>query len=217
MKKRFRIAVVDDHPLIRGAIVSTLSCEQDFEVVSVGENASDALRICSDDSPDLMLLDIGMPGCGLHAARKIKASSPEVSVLFLTASEEHADVTAALEAGACGYILKSISGADLVSTIRCVATGATYITPALAAQLLTPVALPQTDAQTETSAIDQLTQLEKQILKEVGIGFTNKEVAERLGTSERTIKYYMTNILNKLGVRNRVEAIAASSKLKLLH
>lgn len=217
MNKRLRIAVVDDHPLMREGIVSILSSEQDFEIVSVGENASDALRICSDSSPDLMLLDVSMPGCGLHAAREIKAARPGIRVLFLTVSEEHAHVTAALEAGACGYILKGIGGADLVSTIRCVATGATYIMPAFAARLLTPPPQPQPNAHPAASAIDQLTQREKQILKEVAIGLTNKEVARRLGLSEKTIKHYMTNILHKLGARNRVEAIAASSRVNISH
>lgn len=217
MNKRLRIAVVDDHPLMREGIVSILSSEQDFEVVSVGENANDAMRICSDNAPDLMLLDVSMPGCGLHAAREIKAASPSVRVLFLTVSEEHAHVTAALEAGACGYILKGIGGADLVSTIRCVATGATYIMPAFAVRLLTNSGQTQRNADIVPSPIEQLTQRERQILKEVAIGLTNKEVARRLGLSEKTVKHYMTNILQKLGARNRVEAVAASSGAKAPH
>lgn len=217
MNRRLRIAVVDDHPLMRQGIESVLKCEADFELVSVGENADDAVRISTDHNPDLIILDVSMPGCGIKAARQIKAAQPSIRVLFLTVSEEYSDVTAALEAGACGYILKGIGGADLVSTIRCVASGETYITPGFAARLLsTSIQVPK-KPQNEPSPFQQLTAREQQILKEVAVGQTNKEIAKRFGLSEKTIKHYMTNILQKLGARNRVEAVAASNGLKTQH
>ena len=213
MNKRLRIAVVDDHPLMREGIAAVLSSVDDFEISATGENASDAIRICSENRPDLMLLDVSMPGCGLSAAREIKAAQPSVRILFLTVSEEHSHVTAALQAGACGYLLKGIGGAELVNTIRCVSAGQAYIMPAFAARLLADPRASAENATSSASQIDSLTQREKQILKEVAVGRTNKEVARRLGLSEKTIKHYMTNILHKLGARNRVEAIAASNRM----
>lgn len=213
MSKRIRIAVVDDHPLMREGISAVLSSEADFEIAGTGENASDAIRISSESCPDLMLLDVSMPGCGLSAAREIKAAQPTVRILFLTVSEEHSHVTAALQAGACGYLLKGIGGAELINTIRCVSAGDAYIMPAFAARLLADPTASTGHASSPARPIDGLTQREKQILREVAVGRTNKEVARRLGLSEKTIKHYMTNILQKLGARNRVEAIAASSRM----
>lgn len=185
MNKRLRIAVVDDHPLMREGIASVLSSEEDFEIAGTGESASDAVRIGFEICPDLMLLDVSMPGCGLRAAREIKAVKPAIRILFLTVSEDHAHVTAALEAGACGYILKGIGGTELVNTIRCVSAGHTYIMPAFAARLLASPATPRENGHSQLPPVDPLTQREKQILKEVAVGRTNKEVARRLGLSEK--------------------------------
>ena len=215
MSNPLRIAVIDDHPLMLEGIVSVLKGERDFEVVSVGESANDAVRISTDHVLDLMILDVNMPGCGIQAAQRIRSAQPNINLLFLTVSEEHGHVTAALEAGACAYVLKGIGGADLVKTIRRVAAGETYITPAFAARLLASTNKSLKRVTTEPSPIDQLTSREKQILKEVSTGLTNKEIARRFGLSEKTIKHYMTNILQKLGARNRVEAIAASNGIRL--
>jgi DNA-binding NarL/FixJ family response regulator len=214
MRNTLRIAVIDDHPLMLEGVVSVLKCEDDFEVVGVGDCANEAVRISSDNSPDLMILDINMEGCGIQAAQRIKSAHPSISLVFLTVSEEHMHVTAALETGACAYVLKGIGGADLVKTIRRVAAGETYITPAFAARLLANSSQSTKKTQPQISPIDQLTAREKQILKEVAIGRTNKEIARQFGLSEKTIKHYMTNILMKLGARNRVEAIAASNGFK---
>jgi two-component system, NarL family, nitrate/nitrite response regulator NarL len=211
MSNPLRIAVIDDHPLMLEGVVSVLNCEKDFEVVGVGHCANEAVRLSTERSPDLMILDINMRGCGIQAAQRIRLAHPSISLLFLTASEEHSHVTAALEAGACAYILKGIGGAELVKTIRRVAAGETYITPAFAARLLESSGQPPKKTQPDISPIDQLTVREKQILKEVAIGRTNKEIARQFTLSEKTIKHCMTNILQKLGARNRVEAIAASN------
>lgn len=217
MNRRLRIAVVDDHPLMRQGIQSVLGSVDDFEVVSVGENASDALEITGTSSPDIMILDVNLPGCGLKAARQIKEMHPSTRVVMLTVSEEYSDVTTALEAGACAYILKGIGGTDLVNTIRRVAEGQIYITPTFAARLLSTFCQPKNKPSTGALTFSQLTPREQQILREVALGQTNKEIARRFGLSEKTIKHYMTNILQKLGARNRVEAIAATNGLKNMH
>lgn len=212
MTTKLRIAVVDDHPLMRAGVQHTLSLEEDFEVVGLGGSAQEAVEIARSQSPDLMLLDVNMPGGGLSAARDIVAAYPSVRLLFLTVSERMEDVTAALEAGVRGYVLKGIGGPDLIRTIRSVASGETYITPDFAARLLAAPAARSKDQ--DRMPLEALTIREEQILREVSLGLTNKEIARKLDLSEKTIKHYMSGVLHKLSARNRVEAIVASRRFK---
>lgn len=209
-----RLAVVDDHPLMRVGLEYTLGSEPGFVIVASGGSAAEAIAIADQHEPDVMLLDVNMPGGGLFAARTIGLTHPLIRVLFLTVSERPEDVTAALEAGVRGYILKGISGPDLIRTIKSIGAGETYITPEFAARLL---ALPHQKAR----AIEQsgnLTQplsvREEQVLKELSLGMTNKEIARKLNLTEKTVKHYMSGILQKLSVRNRVEAIVASRRMR---
>lgn len=213
MTTKLRIAVVDDHPLMRAGVEHTLTREEDFEIVGLGGSAQDAIDIARSLSPDLMLLDVNMPGGGINAAKEISVSSPSVRLLFLTVSERMEDVTAALEAGVRGYVLKGIGGPDLIRTIRSVAAGETYITPDFAARLLSAPVVRSRDKE-ERAPIEALTIREEQILREVSLGLTNKEIARKLDLSEKTIKHYMSGVLHKLSARNRVEAIVASRRLK---
>lgn len=211
MTKKLRIAVIDDHPLMRAGVEHTLSREEDFEIVGSGSSASEAVSIAQSSSPNLMLLDVNMPGGGINAAKEISEACPTVRLLFLTVSERMEDVTAALEAGVRGYVLKGIGGPDLVRTIRSVAAGETYITPDFAARLLTTPAARSKEAR---QPVEALTAREEQILREVSLGLTNKEIARKLDLSEKTIKHYMSGVLQKLSARNRVEAVVASRRLK---
>jgi len=211
MMTKLRIAVVDDHPLMRAGVEHTLAQEQDFEVVGRGGSAQEAIEIAKVQSPDLMLLDVNMPGGGINAAKEIGTTQPTVRLLFLTVSERMEDVTAALEAGVRGYVLKGIGGPDLVRTVRSVAAGETYITPDFAARLL---AAPAARSKDHEEPLEALTVREEQILREVSLGLTNKEIAKKLDLSEKTIKHYMSGVLHKLSARNRVEAIVASRRLK---
>jgi DNA-binding NarL/FixJ family response regulator len=205
-----RIAIVDDHPVMRVGVEHTLGREVDFTVIATGGSAQDAITIAGEHNPDIMLLDVNMPGCGLAAARTIRANQPDIRLLFLTISERHEDVSAALDAGVRGYVLKGISGPDLVRTVRCVAMGETYITPEFATRLLTRPKAPVTIQEPQL----QLSAREEQVLSEVSLGMTNKEIARKLDLTEKTIKHYMSSILHKLSARNRVEAIVAARKLK---
>ncbi len=205
-----RIAIIDDHPLMRQGIEYTLRREKNFHVVATGGSADEAVAIARDYKPDVILLDISLPGCGLAAAKAITAADPAIRILVLTVSERHEDVSAALKAGARGYILKGIGGGDLVKTICSVAAGETYITPQFAARLLTK---PAEVADPAADSIGQLSLREQQILKEVSLGLTNKEIAKKLNLSEKTVKHYMSGVLQKLSARNRVEAVVASRRL----
>ncbi len=204
MNEPIRIAVVDDHPLFRAGVVATLVGDPAFEIVAEGATAAEAVGIAARLMPDIVLLDISLPGCGLAAARHIAVATPVVKVVMLTASETEQHVMAALEAGARGYMLKGISATDLVRTIKDIMFGETYVTPSLAARLLRHARQPAPAVRSADTS--HLTGREEQILDQVANGSTNKEIANRLNISEKTVKHYMTNIMEKLQVRNRVEA-----------
>jgi two-component system, NarL family, nitrate/nitrite response regulator NarL len=207
LAKKIRIAIVDDHPMLRRGVSETLSEAEDIELVGIGQSAHDAIRLAGEQAPDLILLDIALPGGGIEAAREIAKSFPEIKVAMLTFREDQATVKAALRAGARGYLVKGVDGPELVDTVRKIHSGQSYVTPTLAAQLLSDTE--QADAARPASTSPQvarLTQREQQIVALLGDGLSNQEIAERLNLTENTIKHYMTPILQKLGVRNRTEA-----------
>ena len=204
MTDTLQVAIIDDHPLFREGVAHTLQSQPGLEVVAEGASAADAIRIAGECLPDVMLLDVSMPGGGLHAARTIAASYPVVKVVMLTVSEHEDDVTAALRAGARAYVLKGVAARELVGILRSVAAGEVYVTPSLAASLL--FELTGGGAAPPASPLDELTERERQILEQVAAGDSNKEIAAQLHLSEKTVKHHMTNILQKLQVRNRVEA-----------
>jgi DNA-binding NarL/FixJ family response regulator len=152
-----------------------------------------------------MLLDVSMPGGGLDAVRQIAAAFPVVKVVMLTVSEDEDDVTAALRAGARAYVLKGVAARELVRILRAVAAGEVYVTPSLAASLLFELTSGKGGAQA-ANPLDDLTERERQILEGVAAGDSNKEIGAKLHLTEKTVKHHMTNILQKLQVRNRVEA-----------
>jgi DNA-binding NarL/FixJ family response regulator len=204
MSERLRVAIIDDHPLFREGVVHTLRGTKSLEIVGEGGSAEDALRIAREKLPDIVLLDVRMPGGGVEAARSIARACPVVKMIMLTVSESEQDVAQALEAGAKGYVLKGTSGSDLIKTMFAVSRGESYVTPGLAARLLTH-AKKQQEA-TRAPELPELTERETQILAQVARGFTNKEIARALTLSEKTVKHHMTNVMQKLRVRNRVEA-----------
>ena len=174
-------------------------------MIAEGASADDALRIAKAEMPDIVLLDVSMPGGGVEAARAISNACPVVKVIMLTVSESEEHVHQAMEAGVRGYVLKGTSGVELISTLRAVARGEYYVTPRLAARILALSKRPAKAPEADGSNPD-LTKREEQILDRVARGMTNKEIAKDLQISEKTVKHYMTNIMQKLQVRNRVEA-----------
>jgi DNA-binding NarL/FixJ family response regulator len=212
MLQRIRVAVVDDHPLFREGVIQTFCKNEGFDLVAIGASRDDAVRIAKGADVDVMLLDIQLPGGGIEAAQIISALPSHTKIIMLTASESEDHVSAALEAGACGYILKGISGRDLALTVRAVQNGDTYVTPDLAARMLKSIHRRPVAAKPEP-AMFTLTPREEDILDCVAIGQTNKEIAIKLNISEKTVKHYMTTIMHKLCVRNRVEA-AVKARLR---
>ena len=200
-----RIAIVDDHPLFREGVTRSLSEIGGFEMVGEGATAQDAERIVATARPDILLLDISMPGGGLAAVAGILAGHPAQKIVMLTVSEANADVTMALNAGVRGYVLKGIGSRALADILRNVAAGENYLSPTLSARLLSDL-----QSQKPTNGIAdrlrQLTERQTEILRLVAEGLSNKEVALRLELQEKTVKHHMTGVLSKLNVRNRTEA-----------
>jgi two-component system, NarL family, nitrate/nitrite response regulator NarL len=206
MSDNIHVVIVDDHPLFREGVANTLQVEPDIDIVGQGDSAEEAIRLACDLLPDIILLDIDIPGGGLNAAQTISATCPVTKIVLLTVSEEEEHLIAALKAGVRAYILKGVAARELVRILRAVAAGEVYVTPTLAASLLLEMTGALPGSRPPTSPLDGLTEREHQILEGVAAGLSNKEIGQQLYLSEKTVKHYMTNILQKLHVRNRVEA-----------
>lgn len=201
-----RVAVVDDHPLFREGVARSLLEIGGFEVVGEGATSGDAQRLVQEKGPDILLMDISMPGGGLNAVLPILQICPEQNIVMLTVSESSEDVAMALSAGAKGYVLKGVGAQALAEMLRTVAAGESYVSPTLSARLLgnlTGAIRPRSDP------IAGLTAREREILELVASGLSNKRVALRLDLQEKTIKHHLTRIFAKLGVSNRTEAAMA--------
>ena len=202
MSELIRVLVVDDHPLFRQGVVSSLGLEPGLTVAGEANSGEDALKLARELLPDVILLDISMPGWnGLVTAEKISTACPASAIVMLTVSEDKDKLLAAFKAGARGYVLKGVSAQDLARVVRSAASGDVYVSPSLAAEML--VSLTHDHA---PDSLQELTARERQILQLIGTGLTNREIGTRLFLSEKTIKHYVTNILQKLQVRSRVEA-----------
>lgn len=206
-----RVVVVDDHPLFRQGVMFTLSRQPEIEIVGEGENGRQAIELATLLRPDVMLLDITMPELdGLHAAAEVKRASPTTRILMLTASEEGDDLLAAMKAGAQGYVVKGAGAGEIVQAVMAAARGEAYITPRMAGSLLREM--------TQKPADDQfanLTERERQVLDLVAQGLSNKEVGARLHLAEKTVKHYLTAVMQKLHVRSRVEAALLAQRYGL--
>ena len=204
MSEKIRIVVVDDHPLFRQGVVSIVSEESDMEVVADCSTADEAIETAKRELPDVLLLDISLPGGGIDAASVISDACPVTKIIMLTVSEDEEDVLTAFRAGARGYVLKGVSASELTGIIRDIESGEVFITPRLASRVLMELSGESGEAE-KRAPIDTLTEREHQILELVASGDSNKEVAYELSISEKTVKHYMTNIMQKLHARNRVE------------
>ena len=191
---------------MRQGIVQSLNSEPDLAVVGEGASANEAVELAERLLPDVMLVDINMDGGGLNALKRIAASCPAVACIVITVREDEETVSQALRDGARGYVLKGIGGSDLAATIRAIHQGEVYITQSLAARLLM-ISKSKPEATVANQArFDTLTAREDEILRLIAKGMINKEIGAALDISEKTVKHYVTNILQKLQVRNRVEA-----------
>lgn len=204
-----RIILADDHPIFRDGLIHSIEETGKFEVVGVGGSADEAVALAAKHQPDVALLDLSMPGNGITAASRIADTGTAGAIAMLTVSEDGADVTEAMQAGATGYILKGVSASELRNILQKIAAGEAHVSPGLAAQMLR---LMQKKNRVERQPIDDLTKREEDILRGVAAGKSNKEIGHGLRIQEKTVKHYMTIILSKLQARNRVEAALIAQK-----
>lgn len=203
---KIRIACFDDHPLMLDGLAQTLTSESDFIVVGRGTSAADAVGCARAEKPDVILLDVDMPGGGLNVLRCIADAYPAVKIVMLTVSMDPEHVSRALRSGIHGYVLKGVSGPELIEIVRTIYKGTNYWSPGVAAHLLSSLQYKKADADATTDHFDELTARELQVLELISQGLTNKEIGTELSLTEKTVKHYVTTILQKLHVRNRVEA-----------
>ena len=210
MSDSIRVVVADDHPLFREGVVRSLAAVDDLQVVGQASDAAGALKLVQQQLPDVALLDVTMPGGGIRAARDISTAAPATRIVMLTVSEDDDDLLAAMKAGARGYSLKGVSADELARVIRSVHAGDVYVAPSLAWGVLREMSKPR-----PSDPLAELSVREREVLELLGQGLSNQEIAHRLELAEKTVKHYMTNILDKLQVRSRVEAALLAQRVGL--
>jgi DNA-binding NarL/FixJ family response regulator len=213
-----RVLVVDDHALFRRGLQMVLEQEPDIEVVGEASDGSEAVDKAADTLPDIVLMDVRMPRRGgIDACTAIHETVPSARIIMLTISDEEADLYDAIKAGAMGYLLKEISIEEVASAIRAVHGGQSLISPSMASKLLTEFAsmIKKTDDRQQLPT-PRLTDREMEVLKLVAKGLNNRDIAKQLFISENTVKNHIRNILEKLQLHSRMEAVVYAVREKLL-
>ena len=202
-----RILLAEDHVVVRQGTRQLLECEEDFEIVGEAGDGEEAVRLAQEVKPDIVIMDVAMPKLsGIEATRQIKAILPATSVLVLTGYDYDEYIFSMLEAGAAGYLLKSVSGDELIGAVRAVFAGEPMIHPTVLRKLMTRFKTPAAKP-TPASSLLPLSEREMEVLKVAAKGMSNRDIAHELFISERTVQAHMRSIFNKLGVGSRSEAI----------
>ena len=209
-----RVLIADDHGLIRAGLRAMLEDEATIEVVGEASNGQDVLHLASMLSPDLILLDIGLPDSdGIEATRRLKKMLPQIPVLILTVYEDETLLHEAIKAGAAGYVIKRAADDDLMAAIQAVSRGDMYIHPAVT-RLLVKDLFPAADP--KKSALDTLTARELEVMRYIIKGFTNRQIAETLFISVRTVEGHRASLFGKLDLKNRLELVEFAEKNDML-
>ena len=210
--EKIRILIADDHAFVREGTRRILEQEPDLEVVAEAGNGEEAVALASDLKPDVAIIDVAMPKLdGIEATRRIKALCPAVAVLVLSAYDDDQFVFGLLEAGAAGYLLKSVRGHEIVNAIRAVDAGESVLHPSVARKVLNRFAS-VSDKTQRKKPLELLTERELEVLKLVTRGLSNKDIADELSLSIRTVQGHLANIFNKLRVSSRTEAVVHALK-----
>jgi NarL family two-component system response regulator LiaR len=206
---KIRVMIVDDHAVVRSGLGAFLSVIPDLELVGEAENGDLAVVRCGHLRPDVILMDLMMPGTdGVTATRLIREKYPETQVVALTSFQEDELVQNAMKAGAIGYLMKNVSSQELAAAIRAARSGKMTLSPEAAQALV--------HASRQTQETEFLTERELEVLRLMVEGLNNAEIAEKLVVSLSTVKYHISNILMKLGVENRVAAVTTAMQKKLV-
>ncbi|MDP2919053.1 MAG: response regulator transcription factor [Dehalococcoidia bacterium] len=202
---KIRVLLAEDHAIMREGTREFIGREADMEVVAEAGDGEEAVRLTAKYKPDVVVMDIRMPKLnGIEATKQIKAMLPSTAILILTAYDSDQYIFALLEAGAAGYLLKGIRTHELIDAIRAVYAGESVLHPVIASRVIRRVVTP---ASSETRAVEQLSEREHEILKLAARGISNKDIAEKLFLSPRTVQVHLGNIFNKIGVASRTEAV----------
>jgi two-component system response regulator DevR len=213
-QRRLRLLVVDDHEVVRQGLVSLLDRRSGFEVVAQAGSVSESIAMAARYEPDLVIMDVRLPdGSGIEACREIRATRPETRVIMLTSYPDEEAVLSAIIAGASGYLLKQIRGRELVSALEAVGRGESLLDSAVTEKVLERVRRVASGSATDELA--ELTAQERKILLLVADGMTNKEIAEQVFLSDKTVKNYVSSILSKLNLQRRTQAAAFVAKRHL--
>ncbi|HEY5061164.1 MAG TPA: response regulator transcription factor [Gemmatimonadaceae bacterium] len=201
-----RVLVVDDHPLFRAGVIALLAAEADIVVVAEGRDAAEGIALHASHHPDVTLMDLRMPGAdGIAGIRAILAAEPAARVIALTTYDGDADIYRALDAGACGYMIKDTLGTELVGAVRIAVTGRRVIPPAVAVRLA------------EFTPRVDLTPREVEVLRLTGKGLRNREIARVIGRTEETVKLHLKHVMAKLDVADRTEAVTLALQRGIIH
>ena len=199
-----KIVIADDHPVVRKGLSLLLSSEDEFEVIGEAANGEEAIAKALELSPDIMLMDLVMPKIdGISATKEILRLKPEIKILILTSFSDANHAIPALEAGALGYLLKENDPEEVIQAISKLVNGEKQIHPKVTEGLLSAL---QTQRKPEHNLLNSLTSREKEVLKEITNGKSNKEIASTLFISEKTVKTHVSNILSKLSLQDRTQA-----------
>jgi two-component system, NarL family, nitrate/nitrite response regulator NarL len=215
MHEPVKVGIIDDHPLLRQGLCEVLSKSSEFKLAGTGANLQDAVSIGKTHEPDIMILDISIPGNGLEAARLLLKAHPKMKIVMFTVSERTEHVIAAIEIGALGYLLKGSSAEELFTCLRAVKNNKRYVSPELAGQVLNFQNNGSLQGM-ERALVGKahFTDRESDVVDLLSAGKTNREIADQLHLSEKTVKHHMTVIMEKLNVRNRVEAALVLARLR---
>jgi two-component system response regulator NreC len=213
-----RILIADDHGVLRAGLRALLSAESELEVVDEASNGNEALSKADELQPDVILLDISMPGAsGIEVTRRLKEMLPETRVLILTVHEDEGLLQEAIQAGASGYIIKRAVESELIDAIRAVWRGDLYVHPAMTRALLKEMSSPPSSASAMEAPVEALTPREVEVLRLIAQGYTNRQMADMLSISVRTVESHRSNLMGKLDLHSRVELVRYARENNLIN
>ena len=205
MPDSIRILVADDHPVVRDGLIAMLKTQPDFHIAAEAADGQETVRLALVHKPDIILLDLEMPGTdGLEALRYLRQELPTLKVLVFTAFDTDERILGAVQAGAKGYLLKGAPREEVFNAIRVISQGGSLLQPVIASKLMQHVA--------DNRWVEELTEREMDVLRLLAKGMTNKEIAEGLVITERTVKFHVSSILRKLDAGNRTEAVSIAAQ-----